>query len=186
MQKTTSRRARANPCPTSCCLLLMLAVDCWCPTIAFVVCAYPMLYGSHSLRVLCVSLFCCFPHPARIRSVAGFPAEQSMHLSRSALVVCHHAPCIALCLHYRSSEPRGFTTRYTMHAPDWLRDAYLPRESLCALLLLFRSLTPVIGPCTFIYSVSAIVAAAVQLPRDKMFATCLLCGLLGSVGFHTV
>ena len=31
----------------------------------------------------------------------------------------------------------GFTTYYTMHAPDWLRDAYSPRESLCTVALAF-------------------------------------------------
>ena len=30
-----------------------------------------------------------------------------------------------------------FTTCYTMHAPDWLRDAYSPRESLCTVALAF-------------------------------------------------
>ena len=31
----------------------------------------------------------------------------------------------------------GFTTYYTMLAPDWLRDAYSPRESLCTVALSF-------------------------------------------------
>lgn len=54
-----------------------------------------------------------------------------MHLSRSAQVVV----TMRLGLHFACTivfGAHGLTTSYTMHAPDWLRDAYSPRENLCA------------------------------------------------------
>jgi hypothetical protein len=74
-----------------------------------------------------------------VRFVAGFPAEHSTHLSGSAGWGCV-CPSARLGLHFACTiafGTAGFTTYYTMHAPDWLRDAYSPRESLCTVALAF-------------------------------------------------
>lgn len=64
-----------------------------------------------------------------------------MHLGGLVLVVCHHAPCIALRKCYRSCSVRhGTLLTYTTFAPDWLPDAYSQGEDSCQRVSCFSGL----------------------------------------------
>lgn len=81
------------------------------------------------------------------------------------------------------SEPQGsLLATPCMHPTGYGTPIHRGRVS-ALWLLLFRSLTPVIGLCAVVCLASTYLeAAAVWLPRDKMFATCLPCVLLKSGG----